>query len=152
MTNHPVHIVDVDGNLSPTALIPFCEFGGNMSVMGTKIDQFNVPVCNSFRPKILQEQLCYTVDPNMYKRYVDEKNVELSLGLFINYNEDRELSLENDKISLSDDENYIIIVETIGEKVYKEKVQYSTSMCFNVIFLSAKQNNARAVKSRVPQY
>ena len=117
MTNHPVHIVDVDGNLSPTALIPFCEFGGNMSVMGTKIDQFNVPVCNSFRPKILQEQLCYTVDPNMYKRYVDEKNVELSLGLFINYNEDRELSLENDKISLSDDENYII-VETIGEKVY----------------------------------
>ena len=118
MTNHPVHIVDVDGNLSPTALIPFCEFGGNMSVMGTKIDPFNVPVCNSFRPKILQEQLCYTVDPNMYKRYVDEKNVELSLGLFINYNEDRELSLENDKISLSDDENYIIIVETIGEKVY----------------------------------
>ena len=33
-----------------------------------------------------------------------------------------------------------------------EKVQYSTSICFNVIFLSAKQNNARAVKSRVPQY
>ena len=126
MTNHPVHIVDVDGNLSPTALIPFCEFGGNMSVMGTKIDQFNVPVCNSFRPKILQEQLCYTVDPNMYKRYVDEKNVELSLGLFINYNEDRELSLENDKISLSDDENYIIIVETIGEKVYNP---YSNSTC-----------------------
>ena len=126
MTNHPVHIVDVDGNLSPTALIPFCEFGGNMSVMGTKIDQFNVPVCSSFRPKILQEQLCYTVDPNMYKRYVDEKNVELSLGLFINYNEDRELSLENDKISLSDDENYIIIVETIGEKVYNP---YSNSTC-----------------------
>ena len=33
-----------------------------------------------------------------------------------------------------------------------EKLQYSTSICFNVIFLSAKQNNARAVKSRVPQY
>ena len=37
-------------------------------------------------------------------------------------------------------------------KVFLEKVQYSTSICFNVIFFSAKQNNARAVKSRVPQY
>ena len=35
---------------------------------------------------------------------------------------------------------------------FVEKVQYNTSICFNVIFFSAKQNNARAVKSRVPQY
>ena len=28
---HPVHIVDDDGHLWPTALIPFCEFGGNLS-------------------------------------------------------------------------------------------------------------------------
>ena len=48
-TNHPVHIQEEDGQLSPTALLPFCEFGGNMSVMGVKIDQFDVPVCNSFR-------------------------------------------------------------------------------------------------------
>ena len=64
VTNHPVHIQMEDGILSPTALIPFCEFGGNMSVMGVKIDQFDVPVCKSFRPKIIQDQLCYTVDPN----------------------------------------------------------------------------------------
>ena len=51
-TNHPVHIKE-DYELYPTALIPFCEFGGNMSVMGVKIDQFDVPVCNSFRPKII---------------------------------------------------------------------------------------------------
>ena len=63
-TNHPVHIQDQDGKLSPTALVPFCEFGGNMSVMGVKIDQIDVPVCNSFRPKIKGNQLCYTVDPN----------------------------------------------------------------------------------------
>ena len=55
------HIIEEDVQ---TAMIPFCEFGGNMSVMGVKIDQFDVPVCNSFRPKIVQDQLCYTVDPN----------------------------------------------------------------------------------------
>ena len=41
MSNHPVHIIDEDEELSPTALIPFCTFGGNMSVMGAKIDQFD---------------------------------------------------------------------------------------------------------------
>ena len=61
VSNHPVHITDQDNELSPTAFIPFCEFSGNMSVMGIKIDQFDVPVCNSFRPKIMQDQLCYTI-------------------------------------------------------------------------------------------
>ena len=63
-------------------VIPFCEFGGNMSVMGVKIDQFDVPVCNSFRPKILRDQLCYTVDPNEYKHKIDLTG-ELSIILFI---------------------------------------------------------------------
>ena len=38
VTNHPVHIVNQNGNTNPTALIPFCDFGGNKSVMGVKID------------------------------------------------------------------------------------------------------------------
>ena len=46
MTNHPVHIVTEGGRMSPSAFIPFCELGGNMSLMGIKIDQFDVPVCS----------------------------------------------------------------------------------------------------------
>ena len=65
--------MDQSGNLSPTALVPFCVFGGNMSVMGVKIDEFDVPVCNSFRPKVLMDQLCYEVDPNKYKNQIDLK-------------------------------------------------------------------------------
>ena len=71
-------------------MIPFCEFGGNMSVMGVKIDQFDDPVCNSFRPKIVKDQLCYTVDPNEYKHKIDLQG-DLSLSLFIHYNEDRQM-------------------------------------------------------------
>ena len=108
VTNHPVHIKDQFGNLSPTALIPFCEFGGNMSVMGVKIDQFDVPVCNSFRPKIIRDQLCYTVDPNEYKDKIDLKG-ELSLSLFIHYNEDRHIE---DSVNSSD--QHFIIVDSIG--------------------------------------
>ena len=107
MTNHPVHILDEDGSLAPTALIPFCEFGGNMSVMGIKIDQFNIPICNSFKPKIIRDQLCYTVDPNEYKDKIDLEG-DLSLTLFIHYNEDRQLEDPNEN------DEHFIIVDTIG--------------------------------------
>ena len=30
LSNHPVHIVDSDGNLNPSALIPFCRVGGKL--------------------------------------------------------------------------------------------------------------------------
>ena len=33
IVNHPVHIVTKDNQISPSSLIPFCEFGGNMSAM-----------------------------------------------------------------------------------------------------------------------
>ena len=82
-----------------------------MSIMGVKIDQFDVPVCNSFRPKIIKDQLCYTVDPNEYKNKIDLKG-DLSLSLFINYNEDREIPSE--KIKPMEEEN-VIIIETIGK-------------------------------------
>ena len=114
LTNHPVHLqykTEEDKILfSPTALIPYCEFGGNMSVMGVQIDQFGVPVCNSFRPKIIRDQLCYTVDPNEYKHKIDLKG-ELSLSLFIHFNEDRQME-ETD----SNGKNSVI-VDTIGKNL-----------------------------------
>ena len=109
MTNHPVHIIDQENEFSPTALIPFCEFSGNMSVMGVKIDQFDVPVCNSFRPKIIRDQLCYTVDPNEYKHKIDLTG-ELSLSLFIHYNEDRQME-DTD----CTEKPSVIAVDTIGK-------------------------------------
>ena len=75
--------------MNPTALIPFCEFGGNISAMGVKIGQLETPVCNSFRAKIIKNQLCFEVDPNKYKDKIDLKS-DLSLSFFIHYNEDRE--------------------------------------------------------------
>ena len=83
-----------------------------MSVMGVKIDQFDVPFCNSFRPKIIQDQLCYSVDPNNYKEKINLKG-DLSLTLFINYNEDKQMALENHETEEDDDVDAIII-DTIG--------------------------------------
>ena len=56
----------------------------------------------------LRDQLCYTVDPNEYKHKIDLKG-ELSLSLYINYNEDRQMEDTNNT------EQHSIIVNTIGK-------------------------------------
>ena len=80
-------------------------------VTGVKINQFDDPVCNSFRPKIIQDQLCYTVDLNEYKDKIDLEG-DLSLSLFINYNEDREITLEKNKTNAV---HNVIRIDTIGK-------------------------------------
>ena len=114
ISKHPAHIKDDKGMFSPTALIPFCEFGGKMSNMGVKIDKFEVPFCNSFQAKLIQDQLCYSVDPNKYRRFLHRKD-ELSLSLYINYNVERQfISNYMNNSNSSIDENSII-VNTIGK-------------------------------------
>ena len=49
--NHPVHIMDTTGNLSPSAFIPFCAWAGDMEALGTRVSNFSLPVCNAFRPR-----------------------------------------------------------------------------------------------------
>ena len=93
MANHPVHFITDDGKLSPTAFIPFCEFGGNMSLMGVKMEPFHVPICNSFKAIIRNDQLCYTID--LLKFSYDDGSMEEKLNtgfaFLMDYNEDRQV-------------------------------------------------------------
>ena len=102
------HISNNEENEVKTALIPFCEFGGSMSAMGVKIDQFDVPVCNSFRPKMIMDQLCFQVDPNEYKHNIDLKGGDISLSLFVHYNDDRQME------DIDYSQEPFITVNTIG--------------------------------------
>ena len=70
-----------------------------MSIVGVKIDQFDVPVCNSFQAKILNDQLCYEVDLNKFS-IKDNIDNELKLGFafLMDYNEDRQVTLFNEDV------------------------------------------------------
>ena len=83
--------------MSPSAFIPFCDFGGNLSAMGVKIENFDFPVCNSFEAKMLNDQLCYEADLNRFSNKINLHN-ELKLGLYIimDYNEDRQVTYEEE--------------------------------------------------------
>ena len=122
VTSHPVHLIDNNNEtLNPTALVPFCSVSDDYSTMGVKMDQIDVPVCNSFRPKIIRDQLCYTVDLNKIKQKIDFKDT-ITFSFFIDYNEDRVLSSiydEEGAISKdTDSDKDGIIIESIGRYLY----------------------------------
>ena len=105
VTNHPVHIIDEKGALSPSSFIPFCSFGEDMDVMGTKLKEFEIPICNSFRAKIKSDQLCYELDLQKLKNNTLIKE-QLQFGLFLvlDYNEDRQLITKNKILQKSEQE------------------------------------------------
>ena len=92
---------DKAGRISPSAFIPFCDFGGgeNISTMGDIMGNYDLPVCKAFKPAIIGDQLCYELDLEKYK---DKKNIEndLKSGLvfFMDYNEDRQLLFKTDVV------------------------------------------------------
>ena len=63
--------------------------------MGDDIDQFDVPVCNSFKAKILNDQLCYEVDLNDHKEFFSNENLKKGLKFLVDENRDRFFSWSN---------------------------------------------------------
>ena len=117
--------MDSQGNISPSAFIPFCEFGGEMEVMGEKIDKFELPVCTKFRSIIIENQRCYQVDINEFKDKVNiKKAVEYGLIFLLDYNEERnpKIQSDNSKVDALNDLIGLQInnVETPGATVYIE--------------------------------
>ena len=97
-----------------------------MSAMGVKIDQFDVPVCNSFQAKIMNDQLCYEVDLHTFSVRNNVKNdLELGLNILMDYNEDRqvtfdhniskkELGLANSLAASDQSQHAFVYLNTIG--------------------------------------
>ena len=100
-SNHPVHILDMNGQVSRSSFIPFCAFGDEL--IGSEIDGFDMKVCNIFKPKLYYDQLCFETDLQELKDKDNFMNqLELGLTLVLDYNEERQikpLSSNNGSIS-----------------------------------------------------
>ena len=91
--NHPVHILNNEGKFSPSSLVPFCSFGKDF--IGSNLTQFDIPVCNIFKPRIYHDQFCYETDlqglkGNKYRLL--EEQLTLGLTLVLDYNEERQIN------------------------------------------------------------
>ena len=69
-----------------------------MSIMGETNSLFDSPICNKFKPKIRNGQLCYQVNVNEVKSQIDNKNVQLlGLKFLLDYNEERMVQVKKNK-------------------------------------------------------
>ena len=99
-----------------------------MSAMGTKIDEFDVPVCNSFQGKVLNDQLCYEVDLNKLSNKNNlDRELRSGFSFIMDYNEDRQVALNRNLRNKKDDtltsnvvesdqdQQAVIYLNTVGE-------------------------------------
>ena len=74
---------------SPSSFIPFCYFGEEF--IGARIQEFEIPVCNIFKPRIYLDQLCYETNLQELKDSQKiGKQLEKGLTLILDYNEERQ--------------------------------------------------------------
>ena len=115
VSNHPVHIFDEKGLLSPTALIPFCQLGNEFQ--GNTTDHFSVPVCRGFKAKIHNKKLCYEINPNFRKKDIDKRGKGLTL--FLSFNKDRQMfynkSWSKKDVTVNKNDEIKIIIGSIGK-------------------------------------
>ena len=92
VSNHPVHILNNAGKLSPSSFLPFCSFGEEF--VGTNIKEFDIPVCDIFKPKLYFDQLCYETDLQKLKENRKlEKQLKYGLTLVLDYNDEKQINL-----------------------------------------------------------
>ena len=72
MINSPPHILNKEGKMMPSALIPFCTFNSDMK--GKFMSNIYFPVCDLFDPVVLDGKLCYQMD--MAKKMPKEKTFQ----------------------------------------------------------------------------
>ena len=132
-TNHPVHILDENSTFTQSSFIPFCWFGDHLEI-STMSERFNVSVCNSFKPKLRNDQVCYEMDPNELLRgqtadnkvlyFVTDENrdrqistaaTDEAIGMFpMPRSGKKQFSFMLDDVKLSES---VIYLDTIGDHI-----------------------------------
>ena len=100
-----------------------------MSSMGVIIDKFDIPVCTSFKAKILNDQLCYEVDLDRFKDKDNiEKDLKIGFSFVMDYNEDRYYRqiTNNTKDLIGDKDEFKIIMEDSVNNDYDAIVHLNT--------------------------
>ena len=87
VSNHPPHLIDSSGSLTPSGLIPFCAYQTSMTLLGQTRQDLPFTVCSGFKPFILQGQLCYSLDLSTIK--IDTAKTGMKHGLVLILDEGR---------------------------------------------------------------
>ena len=80
------------------------------------MDMFDVPVCNSFYEKVLNDQLCYEVDLHRFSNVNNiEKELKSGLAFIMDYNEDRHIALDGVSQNIKMDQSFVSMIDKSDE-------------------------------------
>ena len=67
-----------------------------MTTVGIVTDLFDpvVPVCNSFQAKMINDQICYEIDLNRFASKDSKRKRLEEFNFFMDYNEDRQVTFD----------------------------------------------------------
>ena len=97
---HPPHIIKSNGSLTPSALIPFCAYQTNMTLLGQSTVDLPYDVCSKFQPTVLEGQVCYFLDLTMIEKEHTKVNIDNGLLLILDHggnSHEDEKATENEK-------------------------------------------------------
>ena len=120
--NHPPHLLNMDNSNSSSAFIPFCAYRSQLVINRMEtVSNLSFPICNAFRPTILEGQLCYKLDLNL----VSGKGKRNELMLLLDYNNDRSIHAIP-KHSENDQDSTDLYLDTIDSEQYEARVLINT--------------------------
>ena len=110
LSNHPVHLMNTNNQVS-SAFIPFCAFGGKF--LGQKIYHLKIPVCNSFQPTLLNDQMCYEIElDNMTNKKTIKEDIKAGFVFIMDYNEDRQV-IFRENFTTKEEDGFVQLIEDI---------------------------------------
>ena len=127
MSLHPPHLVDTHGSLIPAALIPFCAYQTNMTLLGRKTQGINFTACSQFQPTVLEGQLCYAL--NLTSIYTGKTREGKKGGLLILLDQGGQSSqdIQEDEIDMED----TLDLESSGVDAGSARIYLNTMASFS---------------------
>ena len=85
MSLHPVHLTanHKHGQIPPSALVPFCSYQSNSSLLGQQVYEKNMTICDKFEPTLFDGKLCYSLDVAKLSRQSTKAGQTQGLSLLI---------------------------------------------------------------------
>lgn len=121
---HPPHFIDHQNNFQyASAFIPFCMYQSNFLATLDEpifVGNMSFPVCTSFKPTLLEGQLCYKLD---LKKGSDQGKKH-ELLLLLDYN--TELSIQPRSGSSGIDRPANMYLDTVDTEQYEAKIHINT--------------------------
>ena len=115
---HPVHLKpDTEGNLPPSALIPFCAYQGEHNLQGQRAPgPQNSTYCDKFEPTFLEGQLCYSLNVTKFERKTTKTGKQRGLFLLLDPNPYPMKSNDGSvKAARNDQESFKVYIHTLAE-------------------------------------